>query len=119
MSRKNSDFLFFSVVLLMAVFAAPAIAGPCLTLGECPAPVASDCHDEEGEGTDSCWCGVEAVPDATRETLNHKDSVWLVESPQLLGAAGNAISALQAALMPPSPPTRGEPFFVFNSSFLI
>jgi hypothetical protein len=118
-SGKDSDLLYFSVVALMAVFAIPAIAGPCLTLGECPVPVASDCHDEEGEGTDSCWCGVEAVPDATRETLKHTDSVWLVESTQMLGAAGNDISALQAALMPPSPPTRGEPLFVFNSSFLI
>ncbi len=119
MSRKDSDLLYFSVVLLMAVFAIPAIAGPCLALDECPAPVASDCHDEEGERTDSCCCGVEAVPDATRETLKHKGSVWLVESPQVLGAAGKDISALHGALAPPPPPTRGEPLFVFNSSFLI
>jgi hypothetical protein len=118
-SRKNSDFLFFSVVLLMAVFAAPAIAGPCLTLGECPAPVVADCHDEEGEAAESCCCEARAVPDATRENLKQKDSVWLVASPQALGAAGNGGAALHAKFMPPAPPIRGEPLFVFNGSFLI
>lgn len=118
-SRKDSDLLYFSVLILMAVFAIPAIAGPCLALDECPAPVGSDCHDEDGEQADSCCCGVEAVPDATRETLKHKDSAWLVESPQRLGAAGDDISAFHAALEPLPPPTRGEPLFVFNSSFLI
>lgn len=119
MSRKDSDLLYFSVLVLMAVFAIPAIAGPCLALDDCPAPAVSDCHDEAGEQAESCCCGVEAVPDATRETLKHKDSAWLVESPQMLGAAGDDISAFHAALEPLPPPTRSEQLFVVNSSFLI
>lgn len=118
MSRKDSDLLYFSAVVLMVVFAIPAAAGPCLALDECPALAVSDCHDEEGEQANSCCCGVEAVPDATRENLKHKDSVGLVASPQVLGAAGNVVSALDAAPMPPPPPIRGEPLFVVNSSFL-
>ncbi len=115
----SRDLVHFSAVVLMALFAIPAIAGVCLAVGECPVPVASNCHDEEREQAESCCCGVEAVQNAKGQTLKHKDSVWLVESPQLLGAAGNDPSALHSALVPPPPPTRGEPLFLFNGSFLI
>lgn len=118
MSRKDSDLLYFSVVALMAVFAVPAIAGPCLALDQCPAPVVADCHDGEGEAAEVCCCDARAVPDATRESLKQKDSVSLVAMPQALGAAGSGAAALHPAYMPPAPPIRGEPLFIINSSFL-
>jgi hypothetical protein len=102
----SRDLVHFSAVVLMALFAIPAIAGVCLAVGECPVPVASNCHDEEREQAESCCCGVEAVQNAKGQTLKHKDSVWLVESPQLLGAAGNDPSALHSALVPPPPLDR-------------
>lgn len=116
---KDSDLRYFSALLVLAVFAVPAVGAACLFSGECPMRV-SDCHDEEGQQADPLCCEIEAAPVSKQQKVEaDPSSVVLASWSRPLGVFG-------AAVQEPVPPPQSSaqfpglaPLFVAHSSYLL
>ena len=120
MKGSNSDLRYYSAVLVLAFFAVPAAAGPCLlALGDCPVAALSDCHQDQGQQADPFCCEEAAVAAAKVPSAKMKAPCLLApetaQSPLVEGAAR------EPATPPGGTPTpsRGSSLFVLLSSFLI
>ncbi|NNE47715.1 MAG: hypothetical protein HKN37_13760 [Rhodothermales bacterium] len=119
MPKKNSDLLYFSVLFLLAFFAGPVIAGPCLALEDCTMAVTPDCGDEHGESMDSWCCDVTGLSESNRQTIKLLSSSLIAAIPQIVGDGESSISSREGLPGSHAPPLRDGPLFVLHSSFLI
>lgn len=117
-ARNDSDVRYFSALVVLGVFAIPAIGGACLFRPECPARL-SECHEEEGQQEDPFCCDVLAVRLSKEQNLEPEPTSVLpagwIEGPRSAEVPVEDWERLQA-----SPPRSDiTPLFILHSSYLL
>lgn len=118
MAGNDSDVRYFSALLVLAIFAIPAVGGACLFRSECPAR-APACHEDESQQADPLCCDVLAARLSKEQNLETESSSVLAAGS--LGVLRAAVAAVEEPVrsQPSQPPSGITPLFIIHSSYLL